>query len=50
MAGVALDEEGRQNFRALTSGRGNLHYASFGALWIDGKDLRGSPSRDGNEP
>ncbi len=37
---VALDEEGRQNFRALTSGKGNLHYAAFDALWIDGKDLR----------
>jgi bifunctional non-homologous end joining protein LigD len=37
---VALDGEGRQNFRALTSGRGNLHYAAFDALWIDGKDLR----------
>ncbi len=40
---VALDEEGRQNFRALTSGKGNLHYAAFDALWIDGKDLRGLP-------
>ncbi len=37
---VALDEEGRQNFRALTSGKGNLHYAAFDALWMDGKDLR----------
>jgi bifunctional non-homologous end joining protein LigD len=37
---VALDGEGRQNFRDLTAGRGNLHYAAFDALWIDGKDLR----------
>ena len=37
---VALDSEGRQNFRDLTAGRGNLHYAAFDALWIDGKDLR----------
>jgi bifunctional non-homologous end joining protein LigD len=37
---VALDSEGRQNFRDLMAGRGNLHYAAFDALWIDGKDLR----------
>jgi bifunctional non-homologous end joining protein LigD len=37
---VALDSEGRQNFRDLRAGRGNLHYAAFDALWIDGKDLR----------
>jgi bifunctional non-homologous end joining protein LigD len=37
---VALDSEGRQNFRNLTAGRGNLHYAAFDALWIEGKDLR----------
>ena len=30
----------RQNFRDLRAGRGNLHYAAFDALWIDGKDLR----------
>jgi bifunctional non-homologous end joining protein LigD len=40
---VALDSEGRQNFRDLTAGRGNLHYAAFDALWSDGKDLRGLP-------
>jgi ATP-dependent DNA ligase len=28
------------NFRDLRAGRGNLHYAPFDALWIDGKDLR----------
>ena len=37
---VALDSEGRQNFGALRAGRGNLHYAAFDALWIEGKDLR----------
>jgi ATP-dependent DNA ligase len=37
---VALDSEGRQNFRDLMAGRGNLHYAAFHALWIEGKDLR----------
>jgi bifunctional non-homologous end joining protein LigD len=40
---VALDSEGRQNFRNLTAGRGNLHYAAFDALWVNGKDLRGLP-------
>jgi ATP-dependent DNA ligase len=35
-----LDSEGRQNFRDLRAGRGNLHYAAFDALWIEGKDLR----------
>ena len=37
---VALDGEGRQNFRDLRAGRGNLRYAAFDALWIEGKDLR----------
>jgi bifunctional non-homologous end joining protein LigD len=40
---VALDGEGRQNFRDLIAGRGNLHYAAFDALWVNGKDLRGLP-------
>ena len=38
---VALDGEGRQNFRDLLAGRGNLHYAAFDALWVRGRDLRG---------
>jgi bifunctional non-homologous end joining protein LigD len=42
---VALDADGRQNFRDLVAGRGNLHYAAFDALWIEGKDLRGLPLR-----
>ncbi len=29
---VALNEQGQQNFRDLTTGRGNLHYAAFDAL------------------
>jgi bifunctional non-homologous end joining protein LigD len=37
---VALDSDGRPNFRDLLAGRGNLHYAAFDALWIDGKHLR----------
>ena len=40
---VALDSDGRQNFRDLLTGRGNLHYAAFDALWINGKDLRELP-------
>jgi bifunctional non-homologous end joining protein LigD len=40
---VALDEDGRQNFRALMAGRGNLHYAVFDVLWLKGKDLRECP-------
>ena len=40
---VALDREGRQNFRDLIAGRGNLHYAAFDALWVNGEDLRGLP-------
>ena len=40
---VALDEHGRQSFRHLITGQGNLHYAAFDALWVNGKDLRGLP-------
>ena len=40
---VALDADGRQSFRDLVAGRGNLHYAAFDALWIEGKDLRDLP-------
>ena len=40
---VALDQEGRQDFRLLMRGGGNLHYAVFDVLWLKGKDLRGCP-------
>lgn len=40
---VALDAEGRQSFRDLMAGRGNLHFAAFDVLWLDGKDLRSLP-------
>ena len=40
---VALDEHGRQSFRDLLAGRGNLHYAAFDALWVNGRDLRRLP-------
>jgi bifunctional non-homologous end joining protein LigD len=42
---VALDTEGRQSFRDLVAGRGNLHYAAFDLLWLDGKDFRSQPLR-----
>lgn len=40
---VALDEHGRQDFRALMAGSGNLHYAVFDVLWLKRKDLRECP-------
>ncbi len=40
---VALNGEGRPNFRELTAGRGNLHYAAFDCLWVRGRDLRSLP-------
>jgi bifunctional non-homologous end joining protein LigD len=40
---VALDQEGRQDFRGLLARRSNLHYAAFDALWVNGKDLRQLP-------
>jgi bifunctional non-homologous end joining protein LigD len=40
---VALDPEGRQDFRGLLARRGNLHYAAFDVLWLNGKDLRELP-------
>jgi bifunctional non-homologous end joining protein LigD len=40
---IALDDQGRQDFRALMAGRGNLHYSVFDVLWLKGKDLRDCP-------
>jgi bifunctional non-homologous end joining protein LigD len=40
---VALDPEGRQDFRGLLARCGNLHYAAFDVLWLNGKDLCGLP-------
>jgi bifunctional non-homologous end joining protein LigD len=37
---VALDDEGRMDFRALLAGKGWLHYAAFDLLWLNGRDLR----------
>jgi bifunctional non-homologous end joining protein LigD len=36
---VALDDQGRQDFRGLLAGRGWLHYAVFDVLWLNGQDL-----------
>jgi bifunctional non-homologous end joining protein LigD len=40
---VARDEDGRQDFRAVMAGRGNLHYAVFDVVWLKGNDLRECP-------
>jgi bifunctional non-homologous end joining protein LigD len=40
---VALDNEGRMDFRALLAGKGWLHYAAFDVLWLNGRDLRAQP-------
>jgi bifunctional non-homologous end joining protein LigD len=40
---VALDDEGRMDFRALLAGKGWLHYAAFDVLWLNGKDPRAQP-------
>ena len=40
---IALDEHGRQSFRHLVAGQGNLHYAAFDVLWVSGRDLRTLP-------
>jgi ATP-dependent DNA ligase len=34
---VALDDEGRLDFRALLAGKGWLHYAAFDLLWLTGR-------------
>jgi ATP-dependent DNA ligase len=36
---VALDDQGRQDFRGLLAGRGWLHYAAFDVVWLKGRDL-----------
>jgi bifunctional non-homologous end joining protein LigD len=40
---VALDDEGRTDFRALLRGEGRLHYVAFDLLWLNGRDLRAQP-------
>jgi hypothetical protein len=41
---VALDDEGRMDFRALLAGKGWLHYAAFDLLRLNGKDRSSSES------
>jgi bifunctional non-homologous end joining protein LigD len=40
---LALDEEGRLEFHLLMRRRGQLHFAAFDLLWLNGQDLRGMP-------
>ena len=40
---LALDAEGRADFRLLMRRQGQLHYAAFDLLWLNGRDLRGKP-------
>jgi bifunctional non-homologous end joining protein LigD len=40
---VALDDDGRMDFRALLARRGWLHYAAFDVVWLNGRDLRTQP-------
>jgi bifunctional non-homologous end joining protein LigD len=40
---VALDDDGRMDFRALLGGRGWLHYAAFDVVWLNGSDLKAQP-------
>jgi bifunctional non-homologous end joining protein LigD len=40
---IAIDEQGRINFRDLMRRRGVLAYAAFDLLWLNGRDLRNLP-------
>jgi bifunctional non-homologous end joining protein LigD len=40
---LALDPEGRADFRLLLRLQGTLHFAAFDLLWHNGQDLRGMP-------
>jgi bifunctional non-homologous end joining protein LigD len=40
---LALDDEGRLDFHLLMRRRGQLHYAAFDLLWLNGQDLRAMP-------
>ena len=40
---VAIDGDGRVDFWGLMRGRGQLHYAVFDLLWLNGRDLRRLP-------
>jgi ATP-dependent DNA ligase len=40
---LAIDPEGHARFLLLMRGAGNLHYAAFDLLWLNGRDLRAKP-------
>jgi bifunctional non-homologous end joining protein LigD len=40
---LALDEDGHADFKLLMRGKGELHYAAFDLLWLNGRDLRNLP-------
>jgi bifunctional non-homologous end joining protein LigD len=40
---MALDPDGRQDYRGLMAGRTDLHYVAFDTVWFKGKDLRSLP-------
>ena len=37
---IALDADGHADFKALMRGQGDLQYAAFDLLWLNGRDLR----------
>jgi bifunctional non-homologous end joining protein LigD len=43
---VALNRQGKPVFRDLLRGRGDLAFAAFDLLWLDGTDLRPLPLAD----
>ncbi len=40
---LAVDPEGRADFRLLMRSQGSLHFAAFDLLWLNGQDLRALP-------
>ena len=43
---LALNPEGHADFRLLMRGQGDLRYAAFDLLWLNGRDLRSHPLSD----
>jgi hypothetical protein len=40
---LAMDPSGHVNFLLLMRGQGDLHYAAFDLLWLNGRDFRSKP-------
>jgi bifunctional non-homologous end joining protein LigD len=40
---LAVNTEGHADFRLLRRGQGQLHYAAFDLMWLNGSDLRDLP-------